>query len=397
MRALIREEFYKIINRRIVRVCFGVLLLCIVLLFIVAGPGNERSRIETGTETRSDLETIRQETLSGLAAIERDRELAKGFEGELTDEKLKRMAEAGGMLEYYHNEESISNIPVNGNYLNIFLAENRLTNGEYQNLSDYATATEVLPLQQTAMGSLTEKPIYFAYIQGWRVLITIMSMVGILVSLLSIIALSPVFAEEYAIHTAPILLTTEHGKRKGIAAKMVAGILFSLGALGISLCITVVLCICCYGVQGLNCFAGMLDNTWSLTEGWYGSTSYYTIGEFLLLFVAVMAIGMVMLVAFTLFASAVARQVYEALMLGIVFFALPGVIWFYLVMGNAEPHTQEILYRILYCTPLYSCMNGAIHSAVSTPMLLLRAIIFLLVVLPSIWLAQTKYKNHQVA
>lgn len=378
---LIREEFYKICNRKSVKVSFGIVLICILLVFLAIGPLNERCRVGDDTTT-----------YSGFEAIKMDRELAKEFEGVLTDEIVQAMVEKCYFLE------EINGIATNGNFVNEFFSDNGLTNGVYKgNPDDYILATQTVPLESVPMGSLTEEPVYFAYTEGWRVLYTLFTIAAVLVCLFTIIAISPVFSEEYALNTVSILLTSEYGKNKDIWAKIMASILFGIGAFLICTILMVLLCGGCYGFQGLNCFTGMLEASWYLPTAWVGSVSYLKIWQFFLLYFIIVILAIIMVCTFTLFVSAMCKQTYISLTIGTVFFILPAAIWFYLVISGIHGAFAGVMRVIMYCSPLYSCMNGTIAPTISTYMMLIRGGIFLIISIPSGIGAFLKFRNYQVS
>lgn len=169
---LVREELYKMCGNKIVQISFGIVLFCALLIFMANGPLNEHSGIGGNRETDKN----------GFAAIRQDRELAKKYEGELTDAVIQQMVEECGFIE------NVNGIPANRNYVNGFLTDNGLTNGIYRGRDEDRDATATIPLEESAMGKILEKPVQFAYIQGWKVLNEVMSVVGILTCLLVIIA-----------------------------------------------------------------------------------------------------------------------------------------------------------------------------------------------------------------
>lgn len=377
---LIREELYKICNRKSVKVSFLIILASILLCFFTSGPLNERCRVGTDTPV-----------YSGFAAIKMDRELAKEFEGVLTDEVVQAMAEKCFFLE------TMNGIATNGNFVNKFFTDNGLTNGVYKgNPDDYIPATQTVPLESVPMGSLTEEPVYFAYTKGWRVLNTLFSVAAILVCLFTIIAISPVFSEEYALNTVSVLLTSKYGKGKDIWAKVIASILFGMGAFSICTILMVLLCGGCYGFQGLNCFAGMLEGYWYLPTAWVGSVSYIKIWQFFLLYFIIVILAIIMVCTFTLFASAMCKQTYISITLGMVFFILPAAIWFFLAISGIGGYFGTVLRVIMYCSPLYSCMNGTIAPTITLYMMLIRGGIFLIVSIPSGIGAFFRFRNYQV-
>lgn len=375
---LVREELYKMCSRKIVQISFGIVLFCALLIFMANGPLNEHSGIGGNRETDKN----------GFAAIRQDRELAKKYEGELTDAVIQQMVEECGFIE------NVNGIPANRNYVNGFLTDNGLTNGIYRGRDEDRDATATIPLEESAMGKILEKPVQFAYIQGWKVLNEVMSVVGILTCLLVIIAAAPVFSDEYSLKTASVLLTTEHGKGKGIAAKIGAAVLFALMVFAIGTILAVLLCVGCYGTQGLNCSAGMLSSYWYVGTEWQGSAVHFEIWQYFLIFFAHILVALLMTCALTLVVSALCSQTYISLLLGIVIFVLPAAIWFYLVLTDAHGSFAFVMRVLMYCSPMYSCMNGTVAETTAGKFILVRSAIAAVTVIPSIGLAGYRYRNH---
>lgn len=379
---LMREELYKICSRKIVKISFIVVVAGIVLLFMMSGPWNERCSIGSG-KSREDY--------SGFAAIAKDKELAAEFEGVLTDDVVSRMAEKCLFQEY-----AAKGIVTNRNYVNTFFTDNDLTDAVYRG-EEPACATRTVPLADSAMGRLTGEPVYFTYIRGWQVLKELYTMGTLLVGIFLIIALSSVFAEEYSLKTISILLTTAHGKKKGIYAKLAAGVVFGTGVFGICTVLMVLLCGSVYGFQGLGCFAGMLDGSWYLSTEWMASVSYVSIGSFFARYFLLVLSGLSLLTVFMLFVSAVSKQNFTALILGLIFFLLPILLWifyqtFYPLMS---PRFSFVFKCMISSSPIYSCLGNALEQVTTRFMLLFRggeyAVITLFCVLVMGW----KYRNYQ--
>lgn len=374
---LIKEELYKIWNRKSVKVSAAIVFFSILLVFFAIGPFNERCRI--GSDA-----TI----YSGFAAIKMDRELAKEFEGVLSDEVIQNMADRCFFIE------RVNGIGTNENYVNRFFTDNGLTNGSYN--ADYFPATQTVPLESVPMGSLTEEPIYFTYMQGWKVLYDLFAYGAVFACLFTIIAISPVFSEEYSLRTASVLLTTKHGKNRGIWAKIAASFICSIGVFFICTILMILLCGICYGFQGLNCFAGMLNAQWYLPTKWVGSPSYLKIWQFFLLYILIVAAAIIIVCAFTLLASAVCKQTYVTLIIGTVLFILPIIIWIYFIIAGVNVNFP-VVRMILYCTPVFSCMSETIEFTLTAYMGLFRSVMFLIITIPSVVGAFFKFKNYQAS
>lgn len=378
---LVREEVYKICSRRIVKVSFGAVLAGIVLIFMVIGPWEERCSIGSG-ESRQDY--------SKFDAIARDKELAAEFEGVLTDDVVSRMAQTCFFQEYAAN-----GTVTNRNYINTFFTRNGLTDGIF-NGPEPVKATRTLPLGSTAMGSLTGEPVYFTYVRGWQVLKELFSVGALLMGVFVIIALSSVFSEEYSLKTISVLLATAHGKTRDILAKLAAGVVLCVGVFGICTSLMVLLCGCVYGFQGLGCFAGMLEGSWMPSREWMVSVSYISIGAFFVRYFLLALSGLLLLAVFTLFASAVSEQNFTALILGLVFFLLPVLLWILYEMNfmRMSPKVSLFFKSLICCSPIYSCFD-VIEQVTTKSMLLFRGGESAAIAIPCLWVMVWRYRNYQ--
>lgn len=375
---LLMDELYKITSQKIVRISFAVVVLIQLFVFFTVG-------------VFSEVSVVNGVTYNGVAAIKMDREITEEFSGELTDEKVEQIIEKYDFLQM--DKEAYS---MKYNYLNQFVFKNGLCDGNWNSNQD---PSHTIAIADSAMGQFLEErnmvPM-LEYVRGWDVFETLVCMGAILVCLFLIIALTPVFAEEYSMNTANILLTTVHGKKKDIVMKILAAFLFAvlsfLSIVGLNFLLTGIF----YGFDGLGSWYGSVSGMWfEMEEG--VSVSFLSIGQFLLVMLGIMLLGVLMLTAFILFSSAAAKKPFGALVVALVFYILPGAGWFYMTLVDVSDQVSLIIRRVIFCSPLYSCMNGTTQYSLMPVMYLWRGSGFLIVVAPSIFFAYRLYRNHQVA
>lgn len=95
-------------------------------------------------------------------------------------------------------------------------------------------------------------PFQFSYTDGYTRFFSIMYTTGMLVCFVAAILLAPLFAGEYSSGTDQLILTTKHGKRKLILAKLFVGVVIALGfSLFFSL-LTYFQCMFTYGFDGAD-------------------------------------------------------------------------------------------------------------------------------------------------
>lgn len=380
---LLRDELYKITTRKIVLIGFVAALCIQVLCFVSGGVASERS-------------VVNGRVYKGIDAIQKDREITREFEGELTDDKVQEIIQKYGFLEFDSERHDI-----NCNYLNHMIYYNGLCDGKAEDWNHIEQPAKVIPLAETAMGKLLEmnglRP-QIAYTRGLEILETNMGIAGINVCLILMAALTSVFSEEYSLHTANILLTTVHGKKADIKAKLGAAFLFAVALFLIMEIFEVFLCAVFYGFGGLGNLYGSVHQAWYVPQGNALNPCLLTMGQFLLIMLVFMLAGIIMLTAFALFASAWAKQPFGALILTLIFYVLPAGVWFYLMISN-PPETELVtaIRRFILCTPMYSCMNGGVAETLNRTAYWYRGSLFAVVSVPSILFSYRRYKNYQAA
>lgn len=377
---LLKDELYKIMSQKIARIALAAVILIQLFLFFTVG-------------VYSEMSVVDGQVYRGFAAIKKDREITREFEGELTDEKVNRIADTYGFVDYGDDTWKL-------NYLNGFLDTNGLCDGYLAAWNDYQSPTKTVPIAESDVGKLLEErdlSLNLSYTMGWYVFESVSNVGAILVCIFLIIALSPVFAEEYSAGTANILLTTVHGKEKDIWAKIAAAFLVAVGSFVIVTGLTFLLCGIIYGFGGLGSLYGSIKGGWYQLP--YGvNVSFLSIGQYYLIMMGITLSGILMLTAFVLFASAVAKRTFTSLTVSTIFFVLPAAGWFYLVLvGESGTDLVWFVRRLILCMPLYECMSGAIQDSLWSTMYWYRGISFLVIFLPSLFLAFRLYRNHQAA
>lgn len=377
---LLKDELYKIMSQKIARIAFAAVILIQLFLFFTVG-------------VYSEMSVVNGQVYRGFAAIKKDKEITREFEGKLTDEKVSRMAEVYGLAKF--SEENWET-----NYLSEFIFDNGLCDGYLAAWNDYQNPTKTVPIAESSMGKYLEErnlPLNLSYTRGWDLFESVANIGAILVCIFLIIALSPVFAEEYSARTANILLTTVHGKEKDIWAKIAAAFLVAVCSFAIVTGLTFLLCGSIYGFGGLGCLYGSVDGVWyqnPLTV----NVCFLSIGQYFLIMMGITLSGILMLTAFILFASAVAKRTFTSLTISTIFFVLPAAGWFYLLLvGESGSRMVWFVRRLILCMPLYECMSGAIQDSLWSTMYWYRGISFLVIFLPSLFLAFRLYRNHQAA
>ncbi len=299
---IFQEEFRKIASRKIVWI--GLFVLLAFVRFRIGEIQNDYSVLIDG------------ETFYGKEAIEKDKELTARYAGSLTEEKIREFYEKYGF--FYYDADTRER---KGNFCSQFMTEH-LTN--FRQIENEETVPESIVFfegeeWERNVGSLLDGTIRFDYAYGWenlREVYGIMIVCGLAV--LFIIGLSPVFAEEYTLKTADILLTTQRGKKSGIWMKAAAALCFTVSVYcAVTLYVWGVY-LKIFGSQGLDASPEII---W---EGLYGYCPD-SIGGFFLFQFGMGLAGLLLLACTVLAVSAMCKNAFLSVIISTILFLFPAV------------------------------------------------------------------------
>lgn len=97
-----------------------------------------------------------------------------------------------------------------------------------------------------------EKPLAYAYKDGWERSVTYMYSMNMVLWLLIAVSLSPVFADEHGRRTDQLILCSRYGKKPLYMAKLAAGISFAIAEVLVFGIIFVLLTFSIYGTDGFS-------------------------------------------------------------------------------------------------------------------------------------------------
>ncbi len=264
----------------------------------------------------------------------------------MTFEKAQAIIDQYGFSVYENSNEK--GYYRDGNYCNQWVTDNMTP---YTETYDY-TADELSFYtgdQFEKIEKYTENNLYFTYQEGWLLLLYCLNMMTLLLVFIVVIAVANVFTEEYSMKTAPILLTTKQGKTKGIWMKILAAITFS-SVIYLLLAAIVVIAYCgFYGMDGINGSAAFIGRLEPNSAGLFGSSVGAVILETLLLGL----LSVVMSTCITLAVSAICKQPFTSILIGIGILILP-----YLYVEYINPLLPDVfmvrLLRMVACwLPIY--------------------------------------------
>lgn len=239
---LYRMELYKLCFRKFFIVLSAVIVGIVILMF--------------GIQVMDEEATVDGITYTGYEAVQVNRRITEEFKGVLTDEKIQQIVEKYGLPKKV--EEGWGYFR-DANFLNEFVM-NYQTDAYIYDWNDYRTASVVYRMTETDLGKvmeLTGEEIVLEYYKGWRVFFTILQFGMILGSILVILTISPLFANESQMKMLPLLFTTKEGRERDIKVKILAAFTVSFGIWLSILLLDLLLCGIVYGFDGLVCYNGM--------------------------------------------------------------------------------------------------------------------------------------------
>lgn len=201
-------------------------------------------------------------------AIAKDKEITSEFAGPLTEDTVRAIWEKYGAPINYPDRyttwdalQALAEKGGNDNYCNRFVAE---WFGE-RTVGEDGQAVYVLPENLSENVYLSGK-YYFAYLgDGWeRFEKGVFEMTYVLVCLVIVIALCPMFSEDYAFRTADIILCAERGRFRLWWTRTAAGCCFATLLYWLACGMIFVQELAVYGAEGLkaSCVFGSMSGFW---------------------------------------------------------------------------------------------------------------------------------------
>lgn len=209
-----KEEIYKIASRKIV--WCGLIVILAFLTF------------RLWAVQKDYTVTIDGQTYHGKAAVEKDKKLAEEYAGPLTEEKVRAIYDRFG-FSYYDEETG----DFQGNFCSRFITE-KMTN--YRQMVERDNPDEIQFMEgegwDNNVAPLLKGDVQFDYTYGWEDLketcgITML----LLVSVILIIGLSPIFAEEYTSDSGHTFDNKEREEKCCMDENSGRGFLFGCGLL----------------------------------------------------------------------------------------------------------------------------------------------------------------------
>lgn len=366
---ILREEIRKTASRKII--WCGIVL---VLAFVT---------FRMGIVLKEYSATIDGQTYIGKEGIKKDQELAKDFAGPFTEEMVNAIHDRFGF--YYYNEEKNEFV---GNFWNEYITDKMTntmeTNGDDPNEIKFVEGEE----WENNAAPLLKGDLRFDYLYGWEDFRETMTLVTLLMLIILIIGMAPVFSEEYTHHTADILLTTEHGKKKGIWLKTAAALITAAGTYCLVVLYMWLLYRVIFGTQGLNASAVLL--TGPSIFGYCPKT----VSGFFLLMMGLGLAAVILLTALVLAVSSASKNAFLSVVISAAVFIIPYV-WMKVIapMNIFGVGFTKVIWHFMVSMPYYLQMNWG--YAFTADQIQLHIMIAVVTAFICVLLGYKKYRNYQ--
>lgn len=325
---LFRMELYKILRRRPIWWLLTALLAFCVLW--ISAWASEEDTVVDGVRYH------------GTEAIERDREIARQWEGVLTVEKLQEILDTYGLAV---NERAEWESPRGGNWVSRY-ATNMLTDFLSRDAHDGADFLDEEALTRTVWELERYAP-HFCYMENANMLYEATFTVNLLVLLLITFALTPVFTEEYRCKTAPLIAGCERGRKKIAGIKIAAAVVFSLGMYMLVDIVLFLIFIAYYGCDWMAGGACLVN--WIAVPRYMGLAIWQA---YLLQFFWGM-LGILVMVAVSLFFSVLCKQTFLAMAGSLLFLGGGYVLPVILMQFRVPRWLMRLTGWAFECNPYY--------------------------------------------
>lgn len=347
---LFRNELYKICSRKI-------LMIGALLGFLFMAAYVQMSAL--GTEFVFDNGTCLRRT----EAIQYNREIARRYAGPLTREKAEAVIEEFG---WHINDNDLDTEDTGdtapGYYANSTsrFVTTRLSNSRSQG----GVPTALAGTDDKYAAEMMSGEYVYGYIGGWDNTFSETHMMLLwIVSALVIISCAPVFSEEYAGQAADILLTTQNGRTKTAAAKILAAFAW---AGGLYLLFTLLLTgafLSIYGSDGLAVSAGLSFPDLITGNLFWNGDPKRTTGAVLLVYLLAGLFSVLVTAAITLYISSVKKSSFSTLLWSAAAYLLPAALYTVFLVEMRPGRIVMLLRMLFHCLPFFL----PLHELTSAP------------------------------
>lgn len=339
MMKLFRMELYKLCHQK----AFGICAVCTVLVTVFWF---------WAAEIDMEIATVDGQRYYGYEAVRVNRQITEKYRGTLTDENIAEIVE-----EYGFPSEVVYDYPGwrDANYLNGFVAD-YLSDGYKRDWNDYKAPTKAYAIADTQLGEIGRAiggEIEFAYTNGWKAFLDTLQMGMVLASILVLLSVSTVFAQEGQTKMLPLLFTTQDGKEKDAWAKTAAAFTLTIAVYVLMVLLCLSMSVCVFGLDGAECPLGLALSQQMLVRI---SVSYMPVVSFTLIVLGMDFLAMLLLCAITMCVSAHCKSTFAAVAMAAILWGMPLLIS--MLFGG-------FLYFLTSCTPLFLIMTNLVYESIS--------------------------------
>lgn len=338
MMKLYRMELYKLLHQKIFVICAVCSVLLTVFWF-------------WASELTVEIATVDGQYYEGYEAVRVNRRITEKYRGELTDAKVEQIIE-----EYGFPSEVVYDYPgwQDANYLNEFVTD-YLSDGYMRDWDHYAVPTTAYAIADTELGKIElamGRKMTFAYTNGWKAFLDTLQMGMVLSSVLVLLSVSTVFAQEGQTKMLPLLFTTKDGKEKDAWAKVAAVFTLTILVYIAMVLLCVLMSACVFGLDGADCPLGMALGREMLVRV---GVSYMPVASFVRMMLVMNLLAMLCLCAITICVSAHSKSNFGAVATAAVLWGTPLLI---------RMMSGGLGYFLTSCMPLFLIMTDTVYESI---------------------------------
>lgn len=322
-------EIYKIISRKITIIGMALVVFFIFCHFQMSIPD---TYIGDG------------KCYVNAKAIQKNREITAPYEGQLTKEKVADIMKKYGLppdnqeVDLHVNlQNETADKGYHSNFLNEFVSQHLV---RYQYDGD---VSQISFLSGEGMEEYFLPGLVFRYYGGWDWYWDTYFLIFFVVTILTIIALSPVFSEEYTLKTADVILTTKNGRQKLFVVKVGASLFFSTLVYVINMGFSFFLFLSSYGIKALQ-----VSTIYTMNPNYYHYQPLWLTILTILVFGWLAHMALVLMI---LAISAKCKQTFQAVLYSMFAYLAPAAVFFLFLRHNMANRIIYYINLIIENTP----------------------------------------------
>ncbi len=309
------------------------------------------------TQVAYEEATVDGITYTGYKAVQVNRRITEEFKGVLTDEKVERIVEKYGIsYDYISNRGEVASYEnfLRGfvyDYLSVQFMQYRLND-----YGDYVAEKNIYPIAYSKLGAVREitgQEIILEYYGGWHTFFEIIYIDMLLGSVFILFSVSVIFVNERQTNMLQLIFTTKEGREKEVYAKIAAAMTVAVSVWAVIFFLNLLLCGIVYGLDGLNCYTGMVTGFLSTTEPY----SMMLMRSYIIEAILLSFFGIVSLCAITICVSVNARNNLNAFTVALICYSAPVAVS---LLVDSVFIDRDVLDKILCIAPIFMVVHSTI-------------------------------------